>query len=247
MSGSRSRDRLFSPWPRLRTIESTRYVGSRARGKGQTEGTGSRPAWLHAQQGHKQMNERMGNGTFLAWLTAGNYSTAWNTPVTCHSDTSHQNDVFFLSSFLSFLEGVEGSTQRSEGNLGTTKIALRGLALRMLEKQTDCWLGCGHETPNFRKAGWAGSAVRAQPTGDTLRPGREADHPFPVLPLFHCPTATKKGWLLFGFLPPSPSVSSAGKGGPCFSEPTPGTKCQVHKSPVSRDRRCDSIIILRVP
>lgn len=184
-------------------------------------------------QTNKRTNER-GNSTFLAWLTAGRHITAWNTPVTCHSGTRLLNDVFFLSSFFS---GGSGGidTERSEGNLGTTKIALRGLALRMLEKQTDCWLGCGQETPNFRKAGWAGSAVMEQPTGDMLRPRREADYPFPVLPLLHCPTTTKKGCLLFGFPPPSPSASSAGKGGPCFSEPTPGTKCQVHKSPVSRD------------
>lgn len=57
---------------------------------------------------------------------------------------------------------------RSEGNSETTKIGWGGLAPKILEKQTVCWCGCGHETPSVKRAGWEGSAVKEQPTGDIV-------------------------------------------------------------------------------
>lgn len=63
------------------------------------------------------------------------------------------------------------------------------MAPKILEKQTDCWRGCGHETPSVRKAGWEGSAVTEQRTGDTtLRLRREAQPLFLVPLLLRCPT-----------------------------------------------------------
>lgn len=84
---------------------------------------------------------------------------------------------------------------RSEENSGTTEIGWGGLALKILEKQTACWRGCGYETPSIRRAGWEGSAVMEQPTGDMLRPRRKARPPSSG-PFLHCPTAAKTGFSL---------------------------------------------------
>lgn len=174
----------------------------------------------------------MGNSTFLAWLTAGRHITAWNTPVTCHSGTRHLNDVFFLSS--SFFSGGSGGidTERSEGNLGTTKIALRGLALRMLEKQTDCWLGCGQETPNFRRQAGQAQLSWSSPQGTCSGPGERPITFFRSSLSSTAPLQLRKAAFSLDSCHPAPQHPLQAKVAPAFQSPhqVPNVKFINHQS-----------------